>query len=90
MNMSESSINLDYNKKTFVQTKLDSIFIPILKKKLSDTAVFNGIEENNINNFITHITFKGKVFYNAIINNPDLSLYLCTQFYPIYDWILPL
>jgi hypothetical protein len=87
LNMSESSINLDHNQKTFVLTKMDSVFIPILKEKLSDTAVFDGIEANDINNFITHITFKGKIFYNAIINDPDLSLYLCTQFYPIYDWI---
>ena len=76
------------NKKLFVMHKINSTFIPIMKNILLETAVMGSINIRDINNFITHIIFKGKIFYMAILNEPELSMYLCTQFYPIYDWLM--
>lgn len=85
--MSKASITFSYNEKFWIRQKLNSIFIPIMKTKLSETAVLDRINIDDINNFITHIIFKGRIFYVATLNDPELSFYLCTQFYPIYDWL---
>jgi len=86
--MNKNSITLSDNKKLFVRHKINSTFIPIMKNILLETAVMGSINIRDINNFITHIIFKGKIFYTAILNEPELSMYLCTQFYPIYDWLM--
>ena len=74
-------------EKEFLLEKINSIFIYILTLKLKDIPVLDGINSIDYNNFMTHIIFKGAEFYMAIILNPEMSLYLCDQFYPIHDWL---
>jgi hypothetical protein len=82
-----TQIVLLQDDRTYILQKINSTFIPILKKQLSRTAYLEGIDRLDINNFITHIIFKGRLFYTAVVKDPNLSLYLCTQFYPIYNWL---
>lgn len=86
--MNSHSIDIySTGERTFLLEKINSIFIPLLTVKLKDTPVLDGINSIDYNNFMTHIIFKGAKFYMAIILNPDISLYLCDQFYPIHDWL---
>lgn len=71
----------------FLLEQINNIYIPILKAKLNNVPLLQTIGDENYNNILTHIIVKGKIFYEGIINNPEVSLYLCNQFYPIHDWL---
>lgn len=67
--------------------RMDSIFIPQLTRALSDVPLLDEIGQDNHNNILAHIIIKGLDFYNGIIDNPEVSLYLFDQYYPVYDWL---
>jgi hypothetical protein len=71
----------------YVLECMDNVFIPELKIAVSDGPLLQAIEPENHNNILAHIIIKGLEFYNGIRNNPDVSLYLCDQYYPVYDWL---
>lgn len=83
------SYNITFNKTAclYLLSKLNNIFIPILKKKIEAIASFEVLGDSQINNFITHIIFKGQYFYKAVLSEPCLCLYLFDNYYPIYDWL---
>lgn len=85
--VSKNHIRLNRDEKIFIKRMLDFRFIPQMKTILDETPIHDGIDASEYNNLITHIIFKGKLFYEGIIQNPIVSLYLCNQYYPIYSWI---
>lgn len=72
---------------TFLLRCIKNIYIPKLSEKLIETNIFSIVASASHNNILTHIILKGKVFYNAILDSPDLCLYLHDQYYPCYDWL---
>jgi hypothetical protein len=75
------------NEKSYILQQINDIYIPKLKEKLTNVPLLQTVESDNHNNILTHIIMKGKVFYNGILNNPEVSLYLYDQYYPVYDWL---
>lgn len=71
----------------FILERMDNVFIPELTRAVSDIPLLQSIEQENHKNILAHIIFKGLDFYNGIIDNPEVSLYLCDQYYPVYDWL---
>ena len=80
-------ITFNKDARKFLLSKLNDILIPILKKKIQTVSSFENLDNIQIKNFMTHIIFKGPEFYKAVILDPDLSLYLYNNYYPIYDWL---
>lgn len=72
---------------TFLLRCIKNIYIPKLSEKLIETNIFNIVSSASHNNILTHIILKGKVFYNAILDSPDVCLYLHDQYYQCYDWL---
>ena len=85
--MSKNSIKLPTLECRNVLSMIDTKYIPELNAAMSDVPILDGVDISEINNLLTHIICKGKIFYNGIIENPTVSLYLCDQFYPVYTWI---
>jgi|SaaInlV_165m_DNA_1040744.scaffolds.fasta_scaffold78471_2 hypothetical protein len=86
--MSVRSILPAIKRKNFVLRILNS-YIPVIKSLLLDkTSISDAIDENQFNDLITYIIFKGKLFYEAVKKDPELSLYLCTQYSPVYTWLV--
>lgn len=71
----------------YYKSWMDDIFIPRLKEKIIYINLMDFIEPSNLDDILAHIIFKGKEFYNTILQNPDVCLYLVNQYYPIYSWI---
>ena len=71
----------------YILTHMDNVLIPALTRAVSDGPLLQTIDQENHNNILAHIIIKGLEFYNGIMNNPDVSLYLYDQFYPVYDWL---
>lgn len=71
----------------YYKSWMDNIFIPRLKEKIIFINLMDFIEPSNLDDILAHIIFKGKEFYNTILQNPDVCLYLVNQYYPIYSWI---
>jgi len=70
----------------FLLDIINRIFIPELKASLGGVCL-HYIDEEKQNNILTHIIMKGQLFYTNIIEFPEVSLYLCDQYYPVYDWL---
>ena len=85
--MTKANVRPLYSRRAIILNLLDTTFIPKLKEVLESTPLSDGIDKHEYNNLLTHIVFKGKMFYEAILIDPVISLYLCSQYYPIYDWI---
>ena len=85
--MTKNNIVLSHNECIDVITVIDLKYIPKLKECLVDVPIMDGIDISDYNNLLTHIIAKGEAFYNGIIANPMVSLYLCDQFYPVYTWL---
>jgi hypothetical protein len=85
--MTKNNIVLSHNECLDVITIIDLKYIPKLKECLVDVPIMDGIDISDYNNLLTHIIAKGEDFYNGIIANPMVSLYLCDQFYPVYTWL---
>jgi len=75
------------NECVYLYETMNTKLIPQLKAVLSNTALFDNLDTKSSINIMAHIIMKGEAFYNGIIENPDVSLYLIDQFYPVYDWI---
>lgn len=80
------NVNMDQLRYIFEQ--IDETFIPELRTALNDVPLLQAIDDENHNNILTHIILKGKQFYEGIIQNPEVSLYLIPQYYPAYDWAM--
>ena len=85
--MTKNNIVLTHTECLDVITIIDLKYIPKLKECLVDVPIMDGIDISDYNNLLTHIIAKGEAFYNGIIANPMVSLYLCDQFYPVYTWL---
>ena len=85
--MSILSVRLTKNQCAHALKHLDNLFIPYLKTYLDELNILTLMGSDNYNEFLTHIIAKGKNFYNYIIENPECSLYMCDQYYPIYEWL---
>ena len=85
--MSIMSIHLTKNQCVHTLKHLDNLFIPYLKTYLDELNILTLMDNDNYTNFLTHIIAKGKNFYNYIIKNPECSLYMCDQYYPIHTWL---
>jgi hypothetical protein len=84
--MTNLSINLPHISKAHVMRMLHEKYFSELTQALIDVPL--PFYDERINrNFMAHIIIKGKQFYNGILNNPDICLYLCDNYYPIYDWL---
>lgn len=79
--------NINRIELIFIKSQINSRFIPLLKSVLLNTPLFENLDERDQYNIMTHIILKGKEFYNGIIQNPFVSLYLFEQYYPAYDWM---
>ena len=86
-NMTRGNIRSVLPHRDMVLRLLRDKFIPKLREVLSSTPLSDGIDVDEYDNLLTHIVFKGKVFYDAIVVDPIFSLYLCNQYYPIYTWL---
>jgi hypothetical protein len=85
--MTNRSIKLSPIMKKHVIKMLIRKYFDELSHAITDVALpFD--DEKNRHNFMTHIITKGKVFYDGILNVPSVCLYLCDNYYPIYDWII--
>jgi hypothetical protein len=72
----------------YVLRVMRTTLIPNLRKELDKTAICDGLDDElSYINLMSHIIAKGQAFYNGIMQNPGVSLYLCDQYYPIYTWI---
>jgi len=67
---------------------MDSVFIPKLKEKIIHTNLMDVVSSNDLKDILAHIIFKGKDFYNTILQDPEVCLYLVNQYHPIYDWLV--
>ena len=87
--MSPSNISSSPNEARFVLGILSNRLIPKLRKELDKTAICDGLD-NDVDyvNLMTHVVAKGEEFYNGILQNPVVSLYLCDQYRPINTWLL--
>ena len=85
--MTPRSIGQITHQKNMILNHLNNRFIPKLKEALSNTPINDGIDQKDMNDLLTHIVFKGKAFYDAIVADPMFGLYLCDQYYPIYTWL---
>jgi hypothetical protein len=89
----EVSLNRQHIKRTFnidqirfILRKMKNVYIPRLRIAV-ESAHLEDLVEENFNNVLAHIIMKGKQFYSGIILLPEVSLYLCDKFYPVYDWL---
>jgi hypothetical protein len=89
----ERSLNKQHIKRAFnidqmrsILIKMKNVYIPRLRIAVASANLEDLVEEN-FNNVLAHIIMKGKIFYNGIILLPEVSLYLCDKFYPVYDWL---
>jgi hypothetical protein len=85
--MTKNNICLSSVECQNILMSIDDKYIPELKISLTNIPIMDGIPSSDYCNLLTHIIAKGKPFYNGIIENPMVSLYLCDQFYPVYTWI---
>jgi len=83
--MTEKSIKLPKFKCKEIIRKINYTYMPVLKNKIEQ--YLNNIEMENRENFMTHIICKGKDFYNIILSDPSICLYLCDKYYPLHTWI---
>jgi hypothetical protein len=77
---------LNINEIRFILRKMENYYMPRLRVAVESVHLEDLVEEN-FNNVLAHIIMKGKIFYNGIILLPEVSLYLCDKFYPVYDWL---
>ena len=85
MNIGHIRINIETCRQ--VLSMINETYIPALKIALTDVPIMDGVSIDDYDNFLTHIIAKGMMFYNGIIENPVVSLYICDQFYPIHTWL---
>ena len=85
--MTINNIRLSREKCTIIVNVLNDIHLPLLRNCLRNVPVMDGIDESNYNDLLTHVICKGRDFYSGIIRNPEIVLYLCDQYYPIYTWL---
>ena len=85
--MTKSSISLSPDDCRTVLYMINGKFLPALKMALTDIPIMDGINVSEYNDLLTHIIAKGSAFYDGMIANPIVSLYLCDQFYPVYTWL---
>ena len=73
----------------YIKQALDNIIIPQLNAVLRENQL--SVEFTNYDthykNIIAHIFLKGENFYNSILMNPNICIFLVDNYYPIYDWI---
>jgi hypothetical protein len=85
--MTINNIRLSRDICAMILDILNEIHLPLLRNCLRNVPVMDGIEESNYNDLLTHAICKGREFYSGIIRNPEIILYLCDQYYPIYTWL---
>lgn len=85
--MTKSSISLSPDDCRTVLYMINGKFLPALNTALTDIPIMDGINDSEYNDLLTHIIAKGSAFYDGMIANPIVSLYLCDQFYPVYTWL---
>jgi hypothetical protein len=84
--MTNRSIKLSNTHKKHVLRMLHGKYFAELQHAIVDLPLpFD--DEKTIHNFMSHIIAKGKSFYNGILTDPVVCLYLCDNYYPIHDWI---
>ena len=84
--MTASRVSMSAADKNLVILLMDNRFIPMLRRSL-DEVPFETLSEQDQKNFFSHVIAKGEVFFNGILENPIISLYLLNNFYPIYTWL---
>jgi len=85
--MTKCCISLSPDDCRTVLYMINGKFLPALKTALTDIPIMDGINVSEYNDLLTHIIAKGPEFYDGMIANPIVSLYLCDQFYPVYTWL---
>ena len=85
--MRQSSIRLSRIERSELINAVNSKYMPELKAIMDTTAILEGINSIDYNDLLMHIIAKGKSFYQGIITDPVVGLYLCDQFYPVYTWL---
>jgi hypothetical protein len=85
--MRQSSIRLSRIERSELINAVNSKYMPELKAIMDTTAILEGINAIDYDDLLMHIIAKGKSFYQGIITDPVVGLYLCDQFYPVYTWL---
>ena len=75
------------NNRSAILLYLDHRILPNLEKKLLPIRNRISTSETNWKNFLTFIAFKGKDFYDLVIESPSVCLYIKHNYYPIYTWL---
>ncbi len=84
--MRETNIKFPKYKCKEILQNINRVYMPVLKNKLE--PYLNNIElEEDKKNFMTHIICKGKQFYDVVLNDPTVCLYLCDKYYPLHTWL---
>ena len=84
--MRETNIKLPKYKCKEILRNINNVYMPVLKNKIE--PYLNNIElEEDKKNFMTHIICKGKQFYDVVLNDPTICLYLCDKYYPLHTWL---
>lgn len=84
--MRETNIKLPKYKCKEILRNINNVYMPVLKNKIE--PYLNNIElEEDKKNFMTHIICKGKQFYDVVLNDPIICLYLCDKYYPLHTWL---
>ncbi len=87
MNQNGLSRKLSARDCTYIINQLDTSYFDDLRSTLDDTAIFTSLDESDHKDIMTHIVMKGKSFYLGITECPDIAVYLCDQFYPVFGWL---
>ena len=69
----------------YLKLYIDSKLIPELQKNILSLLAY--LDENEHNNIMTHIIFKGRAFYEMVLQDYTVGLFLISNYYPIYNWI---
>lgn len=85
--MTKKNIKLTPNEQSYVLDMINRKYLPELTAALNDIST--SLEDNELEykNFLTHIIFKGREFYDMALQIHDIVLYMNEIYYPIYTWL---
>lgn len=85
--MTKKNIKLTPNEQSYVLDMINRKYLPELTAALNDIST--SLEDNELEykNFLTHIIFKGREFYDMALQIHDIVLYMKYIYYPIYTWL---
>jgi hypothetical protein len=85
--MTKKNIKLTPDEQGHVLDMINRKYLPELKEALNDISTSLEDDELEYKNFLTHIIFKGREFYEMALQIHDIVLYINEIYYPIYTWL---